>query len=292
MKHPERVHSRSQLLDKVWGDHVFIEERTVDVHVKRLRESLGAAGAMIETVRGAGYRLSPHSAATTGPAPTGWPRRRRAARVTITDGLALPQFPALPSWPAASLGWWLGHDRGAAVGLVAGALVLAGRGQRARCGACSGGCGAAIHGAALGARALGRGGRARAAHLRHARAGAGRSRGSAACRSSWRRSRLRRTAWSCSTPRAASNGATRRRPASSGFDLRARPDAAGDQPGARPLVHRLLQQRHACEPGDRHCRPGQRRRRGRSSCRCTCIPTAKGARCCCRATSRRWSRPK
>lgn len=58
MKHPERVHSRAQLLDKVWGDHVFIEERTVDVHVKRLRESLGAAGAMIETVRGAGYRIS------------------------------------------------------------------------------------------------------------------------------------------------------------------------------------------------------------------------------------------
>jgi len=58
MKHPERVHSRAQLLDKVWGDHVFIEERTVDVHVKRLRESLGAAGAMIETVRGAGYRLT------------------------------------------------------------------------------------------------------------------------------------------------------------------------------------------------------------------------------------------
>src|SRR5512132_4036499 len=58
MTHPERVHSRSQLLDKVWGDHVFIEERTVDVHVKRLRESLGAAGAMVETVRGAGYRLT------------------------------------------------------------------------------------------------------------------------------------------------------------------------------------------------------------------------------------------
>jgi two-component system phosphate regulon response regulator PhoB len=58
MKHPERVHSRSQLLDKVWGDHVFIEERTVDVHVKRLRESLGVPGAMIETVRGAGYRIS------------------------------------------------------------------------------------------------------------------------------------------------------------------------------------------------------------------------------------------
>ncbi|MEG0939639.1 MAG: phosphate regulon transcriptional regulator PhoB [Comamonas sp.] len=58
MKHPERVHSRAQLLDKVWGDHVFIEERTVDVHVKRLRESLGVAGALIETVRGAGYRFS------------------------------------------------------------------------------------------------------------------------------------------------------------------------------------------------------------------------------------------
>jgi two-component system, OmpR family, phosphate regulon response regulator PhoB len=58
MKHPERVHSRQQLLDKVWGDHVYIEERTVDVHVKRLRESLGEAGALVETVRGAGYRFT------------------------------------------------------------------------------------------------------------------------------------------------------------------------------------------------------------------------------------------
>lgn len=58
MKHPERVHSRAQLLDKVWGDHVFIEERTVDVHVKRLRESLGDAGRRVETVRGVGYRMS------------------------------------------------------------------------------------------------------------------------------------------------------------------------------------------------------------------------------------------
>jgi two-component system phosphate regulon response regulator PhoB len=58
MTHAERVHSRSTLLDKVWGDHVFIEERTVDVHVKRLREALGVAGCMIETVRGAGYRLT------------------------------------------------------------------------------------------------------------------------------------------------------------------------------------------------------------------------------------------
>jgi two-component system phosphate regulon response regulator PhoB len=58
MGHAERVHSRGQLLDKVWGDHVYIEERTVDVHVKRLREALGAAGTMVETVRGAGYRLT------------------------------------------------------------------------------------------------------------------------------------------------------------------------------------------------------------------------------------------
>src|SRR6185312_15264685 len=58
MKHGERVHSRAQLLDKIWGDHVFIEERTVDVHVKRLRGALGAAGVMLETVRGAGYRMT------------------------------------------------------------------------------------------------------------------------------------------------------------------------------------------------------------------------------------------
>ena len=60
MTYPERVHSRSQLLDRVWGDHVYIEERTVDVHVKRLRDALSPSGcaAMIETVRGAGYRLA------------------------------------------------------------------------------------------------------------------------------------------------------------------------------------------------------------------------------------------
>jgi two-component system, OmpR family, phosphate regulon response regulator PhoB len=58
MGHAERVHSRAQLLDNVWGDHVYIEERTVDVHVKRLREALAQAGTMVETVRGAGYRLT------------------------------------------------------------------------------------------------------------------------------------------------------------------------------------------------------------------------------------------
>ena len=62
MGHAERVHSRAQLLDKVWGDHVYIEERTVDVHVKRLREALAQAGSMVETVRGAGYRLTANPA--------------------------------------------------------------------------------------------------------------------------------------------------------------------------------------------------------------------------------------
>ncbi|HKE38596.1 MAG TPA: phosphate regulon transcriptional regulator PhoB [Casimicrobiaceae bacterium] len=57
---PERVHSRAQLLDKVWGDHVYIEERTVDVHIRRLRLALQPLGCseMIETVRGSGYRLA------------------------------------------------------------------------------------------------------------------------------------------------------------------------------------------------------------------------------------------
>ena len=60
MTHPERVHSRAQLLDRVWGDHVFIEERTVDVHVKRLREALAPVrgSQLVETVRGAGYRMT------------------------------------------------------------------------------------------------------------------------------------------------------------------------------------------------------------------------------------------
>ncbi|HPP82566.1 MAG TPA: phosphate regulon transcriptional regulator PhoB [Rubrivivax sp.] len=60
MTHPERVHSRAQLLDRVWGDHVFIEERTVDVHVKRLREALAPlhCAGLVETVRGVGYRLA------------------------------------------------------------------------------------------------------------------------------------------------------------------------------------------------------------------------------------------
>jgi two-component system phosphate regulon response regulator PhoB len=58
MAHRERVFSRAQLLDKVWGDHAVIEERTVDVHVGRLRRALGAAEGLIKTVRSVGYMLS------------------------------------------------------------------------------------------------------------------------------------------------------------------------------------------------------------------------------------------
>jgi two-component system phosphate regulon response regulator PhoB len=60
MTHAERVHTRAQLLDQVWGDHVFVEERTVDVHIRRLRKALEASGhdALIETVRGTGYRFA------------------------------------------------------------------------------------------------------------------------------------------------------------------------------------------------------------------------------------------
>ena len=60
MAHAERVYSRPQLLDHVWGDHVFVEERTVDVHIRRLRQALEPSGldGLIQTVRGSGYRFS------------------------------------------------------------------------------------------------------------------------------------------------------------------------------------------------------------------------------------------
>ncbi|HQR57652.1 MAG TPA: phosphate regulon transcriptional regulator PhoB [Burkholderiaceae bacterium] len=60
VNHPDRVFSRAQLLDSVWGDHVFIEERTVDVHVLRLRKALTPARVqgLVQTVRGLGYKLS------------------------------------------------------------------------------------------------------------------------------------------------------------------------------------------------------------------------------------------
>jgi len=60
MTHPERVHSRERLLNSVWGENVYVEERTVDVHIRRLRKALTTTGhdRLVQTVRGAGYRFS------------------------------------------------------------------------------------------------------------------------------------------------------------------------------------------------------------------------------------------
>ena len=61
MRHPNRVHSRAQLLDRVWGGNVYIDDRTVDVHIRRLRKAMSIDGHehLIQTVRGAGYRFAP-----------------------------------------------------------------------------------------------------------------------------------------------------------------------------------------------------------------------------------------
>ena len=63
MTHPERVYSREQLIDRVWGSSVWVEERTIDVHIRRLRKSLESSGhdRLVQTVRGAGYRFSTHN---------------------------------------------------------------------------------------------------------------------------------------------------------------------------------------------------------------------------------------
>ncbi len=60
MTHADRAYRRSQLLDQVWGDQVYVEERTVDVHVRRLRKALEPTGhdRLLQTVRGVGYRFS------------------------------------------------------------------------------------------------------------------------------------------------------------------------------------------------------------------------------------------
>ena len=62
MNHPERVYSRQQLIDQVWGTSVYVEERTVDVHIRRLRMALEPSGhdQLLQTVRGTGYRFSTH----------------------------------------------------------------------------------------------------------------------------------------------------------------------------------------------------------------------------------------
>lgn len=61
MTHPNRAFSRTQLLDRVWGSDIYVEDRTVDVHIRRLRKALGGHENMVETVRGTGYRFNPAS---------------------------------------------------------------------------------------------------------------------------------------------------------------------------------------------------------------------------------------
>lgn len=63
MTHPDRVYTRGQLLDRVWGSNVYVEERTVDVHIRRLRKALAPVGfdRFVQTVRGAGYRFTPEA---------------------------------------------------------------------------------------------------------------------------------------------------------------------------------------------------------------------------------------
>ena len=61
MTHPNRAFSRTQLLDRVWGNDIYVEDRTVDVHIRRLRKALGDHESMVETVRGTGYRFNPNA---------------------------------------------------------------------------------------------------------------------------------------------------------------------------------------------------------------------------------------
>ena len=107
---PERVHTRSQLLDQVWGDHVYIEERTVDVHIRRLRLALEPLGQdhLIETVRGSGYRLA--RAAGAGCRSMKWPGppflRSLAAPAAVLCAAGVfwglvHATAALPCWPRA-----------------------------------------------------------------------------------------------------------------------------------------------------------------------------------------------
>lgn len=95
--HPQRVHSRTQLLDRVWGDHVFVGERTVDVHIRKLRVALEGTtcGGLIQTVRGAGYRLITDGGAAQTIEPIG--NRLSAATSRKPEPVAEPPFARPPA---------------------------------------------------------------------------------------------------------------------------------------------------------------------------------------------------
>jgi hypothetical protein len=237
MKHPERVHSRQQLLDKVWGDHVFIEERTVDVHVKRLREALGRGGAWwrrcaapATASRAAGPRAAlkrpagaPHARLLLRPVPG----RRRCGWWLVGDAAALGWRPV----PAGSLRDLRAPARAALA--ARGDLPARGRGlwgeagplRRARC-----------------AREQHRGRRARLQDFLARSALAQRRRAAG--------------------PQAASSGATRPRPRTSGW-IPSATCSSTRQPGARPRLRALLQrpQLHAGRGDPRAGQHGSRPRK-------------------------------
>lgn len=97
--HPQRVHSRTQLLDRVWGDHVFVGERTVDVHISKLRVALEGTtcDGLIQTVRGAGYRLVTGSGAVQAAEPIGDRLAAAAARKPEPVASARARAPARPA---------------------------------------------------------------------------------------------------------------------------------------------------------------------------------------------------
>jgi hypothetical protein len=193
MTHPERVHSRAQLLDRVWGDHVFIEERTVDVHIKRLREALQPVecAALIETVRGAGYRITQQIGAPrlSAARPVNWLLHGAIAAAALAHGAGLGACSAI--------GWFDAGGRWRPLGALPAGLgsPRGGRGQRGH--GCwrwlrAGPARARVDGGLWGELAY------RIERCARARA-AGRGRAQR-LRSSWRPSRPRPTACCCSTP--------------------------------------------------------------------------------------------
>jgi two-component system phosphate regulon response regulator PhoB len=204
MTHPERVHSRAQLLDRVWGDHVFIEERTVDVHIKRLREALAPAQLRTDRDRARG-RLPPH---------------RRARRLSRLNGVARAQGGRRMNFHGGWPGAWprcAGPGAGPAGGWMRAGWPL-GRGRRtlgwAGCGGwprwpcttgaaggCCAGCGGDQGRCRRARRPVGRAGLPHAPACLRLRERAGRRARRSAVTSSCRRSRPRPTACCCSTPR-------------------------------------------------------------------------------------------
>lgn len=102
VQHPQRVYTREQLLDRVWGSHVFVGERTVDVHVRKLRAALAGTTCedLIQTIRGAGYRLgvAPETTQTAPPTKACPPASTHRLPAPTTAYEALPVPRTVPAW--------------------------------------------------------------------------------------------------------------------------------------------------------------------------------------------------